>query len=248
MAARLDVVGTGIDPWRDTSEYTKHRIATADDVLYLVADPMATRWVTALNDGAESLAHLYASHIDPIDAYDAIVATTMERLRRGHTVCLVLYGHPGVFAMPGHNAIALARAEGFEATMHPAVSAADCLYADLGVDPGKHGCLSVEASHFLERRPHFDTSLALVLWQIGVVGASTPATYTQPPGLAELVDFLSERYGSDHGVTVYEAATQPTFHPRIETVRLAELTEVPLTQASTLYVPPLISESVAPTS
>jgi hypothetical protein len=33
--------------------------------------------------------------------------------------------------------------------MLPAISAEDCLFADLGVDPADHGCPSYEATDFL---------------------------------------------------------------------------------------------------
>src|SRR3546814_12671609 len=39
-------------------------------------------------------------------------------------------------ALVPHKAIAQARAEGLEAHMEAGVSAEDCLYADLGIDPG----------------------------------------------------------------------------------------------------------------
>ena len=56
---------------------------------------------------------------------------------------------PGVFARVPHKAIAQARAEGFEAHMEAGVSAEDCLYADLGIDPGEVGCQQYEASQFM---------------------------------------------------------------------------------------------------
>ena len=59
----------------------------------------------------------------------------LEPVRAGKRVCAAFYGHPGVFVLPSHDAISRARAEGFEATMLPGVSAEDCLVADLGVDP-----------------------------------------------------------------------------------------------------------------
>ena len=59
-----------------------------------------------------------------------------------------------------------ARAEGFNARMLPGISAEDCLFANLGADPGTHGCQSFEATSFLLRKPKFDTLTHLILWQI----------------------------------------------------------------------------------
>ena len=64
-------------------------------------------------------------------------------------MCLVSYGHPGVFAYPMHEAIRQAKALGHSAVMFPAVSCEDAFFADLGVDPGQSGCQSFEATDFL---------------------------------------------------------------------------------------------------
>jgi hypothetical protein len=36
--------------------------------------------------------------------------------------------------------------DGFDAVMLPGISAEDCLFADLGIDPGMIGCQSFEAT------------------------------------------------------------------------------------------------------
>ena len=108
----------------------------------------------------------------------------LEPVRAGKRVCAAFYGHPGVFVLPSHEAIARARAEGFDATMLPGVSAEDCLVADLGVDPARNGLQSYEAGDFLRRRPAIEPTTALVLWQIGVVGARTHSASVSAPALS----------------------------------------------------------------
>src|SRR3546814_14587936 len=76
--------------------------------------------------------------------YREMVAAMLAEVRAGRRVCGAFYGHPGVFARVPHKAIAQARAEGFEAHMEAGVSAEDCLYADLGIDPGEVGCQHYE--------------------------------------------------------------------------------------------------------
>ena len=73
----------------------------------------------------------------------------LAEVRAGRRVCGAFYGHPGVFTRVPNKAIAQARAEGFEAHMEAGVSAEDCLYADLGIDPGEVGCQQYEASQFM---------------------------------------------------------------------------------------------------
>jgi uncharacterized protein YabN with tetrapyrrole methylase and pyrophosphatase domain len=207
-------------------------------VLYLVPDHVSATGIEALNPRAQSLHGVYEEGAPHRAAYERMVEAILEPVRSGKRVCAAFYGHPGVFVFPSHDAIRRARAEGFDATMLPGVSAEDCLVADLGVDPAAHGRQSYEASDFLRRRPAIEPTTALVLWQIGVVGARTHSASASAPALGELVELLLERYPSGHGVVVYVASSYPGVPPLIRNVRLDELGSA-VTPASTLYVPPV---------
>jgi hypothetical protein len=171
---------------------------------------------------------------------DEIVAPARSGLR----VCAAFYGNAGIFGRPGHTAIRRARAEGIPARMLPAVSAQDCLVADLGVDPGDHGWLSYDATDFLLHRRPIDAACALVLWQIGVVGETGAVT---SPGYRHL-DLVAERiaavHGADHEVVVYEASPYPLAEALVERVRVVDLPSAPMTPLATLYVPPSTAPSL----
>jgi hypothetical protein len=170
-----------------------------------------------------------------------MVARMLAPLREGKDVCAVFYGHPGVFVSPTHRAIEQARREGFAAAMFPAVSAEDCLFADLGLDPAVHGCQSFEASDFLVRRRRFDTSSNLILWQVGAIGVKSyeRSALWSREGLAVLGSELARHYPPEHEVVVYETAVYPTCDPLVERVALARLADARVSVISTLYVPPL---------
>ncbi|MEH2319686.1 SAM-dependent methyltransferase [Nostoc sp.] len=161
-------------------------------------------------------------------------------VRSGLDVCAVYYGHPGVFVTSAHNAIRIARAEGFEAQMLPGISAEDCLFADLGIDPGNYGCQSYEATKFLLYRLLFDPRSTLVLWQVGAIGmVDYDRTYfDQNKGIDLLVETLLESYPADHQAIIYEATQNALFSPRIEPVAIGKLAESVLTLATTLVIPP----------
>ena len=214
-------------------------IAAADEVLYLVPDPVSASGIEALNPSARSLHGLYEDGVSHRDAYERMAEAILEPVRAGKRVCAAFYGHPGVLVLPSHDAIARARAEGFAATMLPGVSAEDCLVADLGVDPARNGLQSYEAGDFLRRRPVIEPTTALVLWQIGVVGARRLSASVTAPALGDLVSLLLERYPAGHGAVVYEASSYPGVEPSIGNLRLDELGAAALTPASTLYVPPV---------
>jgi hypothetical protein len=91
-------------------------------------------------------------------------------VRKGENVVSIFYGHPGVFVSPSHRTIALASEEGHSAKMLPGISAEDCLYADLAVDPSSAGCVTYEATDLLLSNRSLIPSSHLVLYQVGVIG------------------------------------------------------------------------------
>jgi uncharacterized protein YabN with tetrapyrrole methylase and pyrophosphatase domain len=240
----LTVVGTGIQLVGHLTLAAQAWIEQADKVLFAVADPLTARWLRTLNPAAQALPYP-TSHSRRRETYREIVECILSEVRQGEMVCAVFYGHPGVFADPAHAAIRQARREGFPAQMLPGVSAQDCLFADLGLDPGRNGCQSFEATDFLIRRRKFDPHSALILWQIaftGNLGFFRPGDHVH--GLTVLAEFLETWYAPQHQVIVYEAAVYPTCEPVIQRLPLAELPTARVTQVSTLYVPPQASAPV----
>ena len=214
-------------------------LETADEVLYLAADPLTAVWLGRLNPNSRSLHTFYAPGKDRRHTYEEMVEDILAAVRKGGEVCVALYGHPGVFVMPSHEAVRRARLEGLQARMLPAVSAEDCLFADLGLDPARFGYQCYEATDFLVHRRQIDTTAALVLWQLGTVGNAAAAEAATPSGLGVLVETLLAHYPSDHEVVVYEASPYPGFDPKIGRVELGELRPEHVTAMSTLYVPPV---------
>ena len=100
--------------------------------------------------------------------------------------------------------------------MLPGVSAEDCLFADLGIDPAVTGLQSYEATNFLYYHRQVDTSAALVLWQVSVVGETAVVEPPNRPGLAILADHLQTLYPPEHEVTLYEASPYPVGSPFVQ--------------------------------
>jgi hypothetical protein len=181
---------------------------------------------------------LYAPGKERRATYAEMVEEILAPLEAGLEVCAAFYGHPGVFVQPGHEAVRRAREAGYPARMLPAVSALDCLVADLGIDPGA-GLQSYEASDFLLRRRRPDTGATLVLWQVGVVGETGYALEPDPQRLAVLAEELGRSYRPQHETIVYEATPYPLVtEPFVLRVPLAELAGARVPLLSTLVVPP----------
>jgi hypothetical protein len=214
-------------------------IRVSDKVLFLAHDPVAADVLTSLNPSAESLAGFYAEGKLRRQSYQEMVQRVLECVRSGAKTCLVFYGHPGVFCWPGHEAIRQARREGYTARMLPAVSAEDCLFADLGLDPGTHGCLSYEATDFVKNDRHADPACLLLLWQVGAVGDPFfKARKYDRSALPLLVERLCRVYGAEHHGILYSAPIQWGGEPSIKRVRLSQLGMIRLSSSSTLCVLP----------
>ena len=236
----LIVVGTGI---RTVGQLTTESIAwmrIADKLLYLVSDPIATDLILRLNpDGAESVQGFYAEGKSRRQTYVEMVEHILTRVRGGYTTCVACYGHPGVFANPTHEAVRRAKDEGFAAKMLPGISAEDCLFADLGVDPGQHGCQSYEATDFLINRRVIDPTSSVILWQIGGLGDATfKRERYNLSGLPLLVDRLCGIYPADHVVCLYEAAVLFGCQPVIVHLPIRDLATADLSPITTVYIPP----------
>lgn len=234
----LTVVGTGIRAGVQLTAEARSAIEHADQVLFLVADPVAAEALERLNPAAESLAGLYRPGVDRGVTYAAMVERILAPVRDGLHVVAAFYGHPGVFGRPGHEAVRQARAEGLDAEMLAGISAEDCLFADLGIDPGDTGCQSYEATHFLWRRPPVDTGAVLVLWQVSLVGRTDTVTEADLSRLPELAELLLELYPAEHEVICYEASPYPVGRPDVRRLPLAALAAERLPVMSTLVVCP----------
>lgn len=234
----LTIAGAGIRPGLHTTREAVARIRSADKVLYLLGEIAPVRWVEELNPSAESLDDLYLPDRPFTEVYEDIVATILDHVRKPQDVCVVFYGHPGVFDRTSRDAVDRARAEGFGARMLPGITAEDCLYVDLELDPGATGCQSFDATDFLVRRRSPDTTVPLILWQVGIVGASRTTGEVRRAGLKVLAERLEKLYGAEHELVVYEATPFPVGRPMIERCAVRELADAGVTGLSTLYVLP----------
>jgi len=214
-------------------------IEKADVVFTALSDGIIELWLARMNPDVRSFQPLYQEGKSRAETYRQMVDTMLTEVRAGKQVCGAFYGHPGVFALPPHKAIAIARAEGYRAHMEPGVSAEDCLYADLGFDPGRYGCQHYEASQLMFYRRRVDNSAYLVIWQVGVAGDQSFARFSTNKQYRQvLVDVLARDYDLAHEVIIYRAATLPMHEPRMERLPLGKLPETEIDMHVTLVIPP----------
>ncbi len=249
----MTVVGTGINALAQCTIETRSFFEHADVLYALVTDHLTMSWLEDLNANIIDLQEWYqftdtgksddksgpdVKRPRP-ETYKAITQTLCDAVKEGKNVVAVFYGHPGVFVWSSHAAIRQLKAEGYHAQMLPGISAEDCLFADLGVDPCENGCVQYEATAFIYYRRKIDPSVAMILWQLGVLGDDS-FTLLRPRenALAVLTEKLLTAYPSDHKLVIYEASNFPLGKPRIEWISLKDLPSANVGLASTIYIPP----------
>lgn len=237
----ITIMGTGLRG-ADFLADLKPRLENADVVLYCVADPVTESLITECRADAIDLSVLYASGKPRYYTYVQMAEAMLMPARMGRHVLVLFYGHPGVFAMPTHRAVAIAKAEGLSASMRPGISALDYLIADVGFDPAYPGLLTYEATDLLLRQRRLDPTLHVVLWQIGVVGEmSFDRSGFRNDGFEFLVDVLERAYG-DAEVVHYIGSRFPGVAPLIDRHSVRDLRKAAvrasISALSTLYIPP----------
>jgi len=235
----LVCVGIGMTLGSHISPLARSHIEQADVVFAAVSDGIVELWVSGMHPDVRSLQPYYGEGKSRMRTYRQMVEAMLTEVRAGKNVCAAFYGHPGVFAWSPHKAIEVARREGYRAHMEPGISAEDCLYADLGIDPGKFGCQHYEASQLLFYKRRIDPTAYLVLWQVGVVGDQSLARFATDNAYRQvLVERLVEEDPLNHRVIIYRAATLPIHTPRIERTTLRKLASADIEVPDTIVIPP----------
>lgn len=235
----LTLLGTGIHFFAHLSQEAISYIKSADKLLYLVNDPATKLWLEQQNQSAESLDFLYVKNTNRDDNYQLISKYILTALQNYKNVCVALYGHPTIFATPALLAARVARENGEDVMVLPAISAEDCLFADLLIDPGNCGCMSVEATDFFLYQRNFDLGSHLILWQVGVIGAKGQTHhFDNSKNIILLQDYLLDFYHKDHQAILYEASHLTGIKPKILPCKISCLEKMQYTPLSTLYIPP----------
>jgi precorrin-6B methylase 1 len=238
----LACVGLGLTLGSHLTPLARDYIERANVVFAALSDHIVELWLQRMHPDVRSLQPNYAQGKSRLKTYREWVQLMMTEVRAGKRVCAVFYGHPGIFAWSPHKAIELARAEGYEAHMEPGISAEDCLYADVGIDPGRFGCQHLEASQLLFYEHRLNPVGYVVLWQVALVGDWSLTRFQTGPAYRQvLVDRLSRDYPLEHEIIIYRAATLPIEQARIRRVPLRELPNVPLASQETVILPPAVA-------
>jgi precorrin-6B methylase 1 len=239
---KLIVIGSGIKSIAHFTLESQAHLQQADIVLYAASDPVTDMWIEKQNPNSFDLYQYYGNTRNRIITYTQMIERVMMEVRAGKYVCALFYGHPGVFVTPSHNAIELARREGYEAEMLPGISAEDCLFADLGVDPSIPGLQTYEATDLLLRNRTINTDINAIIWQVGCVGDVGFKFHGYAnEKLNVLLDHLDKFYSPDQVVYNYVASMFSMSHSKKDKYKLADFRRPEVakevTGISTFFIP-----------
>lgn len=235
---RLVCIGVGMTAGAHLTPNARKHIEQANVLFADVPNGLFIAWLKEMHGDVRSLASFRNEQRSVHETNLSIAEALLAEVRRGANVCAAFYGHPGSFGGPARLAIEIARNEGFATHLEPAVSAEDCLYADLEIDPGRYGCQHYEAGQFMRYRRSVDSSAYLVLWNIDtprdvLVAESNTIAYR-----TVLLDALANDYPADHTIIVYRPATLMNRDPYVLQLPLALLPWAAIEPHACLVLPP----------
>jgi tetrapyrrole methylase family protein/MazG family protein len=162
-------------------------------------------------------------------------------------VTLALYGHPTIFVSPTRLIQEEAPTKGLRVKVLPGVSCIDCIFAEIGFDPGNSGIQMYEATDFLVRGFTPDPAVPLFLWQVGALETGLfSAKASKPERFVRLRRYLQKFYPEDHIVYLLRTATYPFTRSEQRAFRLRDFEKQyrQVHPIHTLYVPPVAEKPV----
>ncbi len=238
----LAIVGTGIQAVSQMTVETLSYIRNADVVFYHATNGVTASQIAALNPNAVDLYEYYADGKNRSITYVQMAELMLREVRQGRNVVGIFHGHPGYFVSPARRALAIASKEGYQTTLLPAVSATDCMFADLGIDPGVRGCQILMASYVLKKANVLATSGHVVFLQVNAVGDSGFSfSGSRSSKFPTFIEKLISIYGEEQDCAYYMAAVYPGCDPEISVRQLSSYRRpevIATVGPGILYLPP----------
>jgi len=211
----LALVGTGIKTVSHLTEEAKGYICNCDKVLYLVNEPLLEIYIKKLAKLSETLETVYFKSELREKVYNNIAKKIHKELEKFDSICVVIYGHPCFFSTPGLLALSYLE-NSIKTVVCPAISAQDCLYADLRFDPASGGMQTFDATEYLLYDKLIDTSSHIVIYQISMVGnLCLPTSKVNMEAIIFIKKKLLNIYGKGKKAFIYESALYPRNNPTI---------------------------------
>lgn len=240
--ADIHILGLGILNIDHITRETERLISEVNEVLYVDTGLATGPWLEERCPHVTPLfAESYAPGDNRLSAYHHMAARVVDAALARAPVAFAMQGHPLVGVTAPRLIRLLAGALELSVSVHPGISALDCLLAELELDPVSSGIQMVEATDLLLRRRPLDPTMPLLIWQIGAIESVLYSRrISRPERFERIRSFLLRTYPATHRVSAFFVSP----HPLVPTERidfaLGEFGNVAerLHPGHTLYVPP----------
>lgn len=234
----LYIAGSGIKTLAHLTQECKKLINTCDKVLYLLNEPLAKEYILSKTKNSLDLNEIYFSEDSRKAVYNKITTRIITELKQCSTLGVICYGHPFFCADPFLHAAKIATNDGYNVVVFPGISAIDCMFSDLLIDPTTNGLQLYEASHLINSNKTVERLSDLIVLQVGFVNVKNhPHLESSASGFVELCHYLQSIYEPGHECYVYEASLYPSIKPRVEKIRLDKLHSCNVTTLTSIYLP-----------
>jgi len=243
------IVGLGILNVDHVTRETEGVLRRCHEVLYVDTGVATKAFLEGLCPRITDLYQTsYAEDSPRLDAYHHMAARVVDAAMAHPPVAFAMHGHPIVGVYAPFLIRDMARMLDLKVQVLPGISAMDCLFAELMVDPCVSGMQMYEATDLLLRRRTLHPDVPALIWQIGNVETRLHTSrVSKPERFERFRAFLMRFYPPAHPVTAYYAAPHPLMPSTVLSFPLSEMCvdAYRLHAGFTLYVPPVAEKPVA---
>ena len=235
------VVGLGIVHVDQLTRETERYMALSNEILYVERGAGVHKFLESKCGKVTDLTRLYVEGGDRLRTYREMAAAVVSAALDRPPVTFALYGHPLIFSYPPFLVREMARYLGLTVKLLPGISAMDCMFADLAIDPSMSGIQIYEATDILIRKRPLQNDVPALIWQIGSLETSLYSEHASgPERFSRFKKHMFQFYPEKHVVYAVSSATHPLLRPQIYEFSIEKIDDYAqlLHAGFTLYVPP----------
>ncbi len=242
------IVGLGIVNVRQITREVDEALRRSREILFVAQEFGLVEYLNQLCPNVTDLHNIaYCESDNRMNAYNMMTAKVIEAALDHPPVTFAMYGHPLVFAWPPFQILKVAPLFGLRVKILPGISAMDCLFVDLKLDPAR-GLQIYEATDVLIRQRPLHPDVPCLIWQIGTVETQLYSTgNSKPERFLRMKNYLLQYYPPEHKVVAVYSSSFPLI-PSLLTefaIRDFEAHSQEIHPGATLYIPPVGPRPIA---
>jgi len=209
--ADIYILGLGILNVEHMTRETERVLRRCREVLYVDTGVATQAFLEGVCPRVTALYETsYEENGPRLNAYHRMAARVVNAAMDHAPVAFAMHGHPIVGVYAPFLIRDMARLLNLEVQVLPGISAMDCLFAELMVDPCVAGMQMYEATDLLLRRRTLHADVPALIWQIGSVETRLHTTrISKPERFERLRAYLLQFYPPQHPVSAFYSTPHP---------------------------------------